>query len=331
MNIFSKSAALLLAALIPLSLCSAAPRPNETSTDPTDTPAAASVSDLPATAALNPDEEIVIPATPMPLSRTSSRIHYPYPSGAMAVDLYKDGRRVLAGEVADIGGTVYVPVARFASLFGDFSTTYTESTETFTLRGPSLSLTVRVGDPYITVNDRIFYTVTPVLSLGGWIFAPLPAMTKAMGSTVTIRAGYYEAYIQTGDPTAVATAAEVYDSTDLYWLSRIISAEARGEPLRGQIAVGTVVLNRTRSSSFPNTVKEVVFDRKYGTQFAPVSNGTIYNTPTASAILAAKMCLEGYSVSSNALYFFNPAVSPTNWISRNRPYLFTIGNHKFYG
>ncbi len=326
MNLSPKSVAMLMAALLPLALCSAAPRPVD-APSPEPSPAIATASSIPsppATAALI-EEDI-----PAPHARVASRIRYPYPRGAMAVDLYKDGRHVLQGEVADIGGTVYVPVARFASLFGDFSTAYTESTETFTLKGPSLSVTVRVGDPYITVNDRVFYTVTPVLSLGGWIFVPIEAMTKAMGSRVTIRAGYYEAYIQTGDPTAVATAAEVYDSTDLYWLSRIISAESRGEPLRGQIAVGTVVLNRIRSSSFPNTVKEVVFDQKNGTQFAPVSNGTIYNPPTASAIRAAKICLEGHSVSSRALYFFNPAVSPTNWISRNRPYLFTIGGHKFY-
>ncbi len=334
---FCKLAAFLLATLLPLSLCSAAPGPIEADIYETVAPSPTSiafVTNIPNSSSSTMhtlEDEFIIPPSPGPLARAASRIYYPYPRGAMAVDLYKDGRRVLSGEVADIGGTVYVPVQRFADLFGDFSTTYTEDTETYTLKGPSLLVTVRVGDLYITVNDRVFYTVTPILSLGGWIFVPITPITKALGSTVTIRAGYYEAYITTGDPTAVATAAEVYDSTDLYWLSRIISAESRGEPLRGQMAVGTVVLNRTRSTSFPNTVKDVVFDRKNGTQFAPVSNGTIYNTPTSSAILAAKMCLEGYSISSRILYFFNPTASPSNWISRNRPYLFTIGNHKFYG
>ncbi len=260
-----------------------------------------------------------------------SRIYYPYPWGAMAVTLYLNGKRILAGEVADIGGTVYVPVQRFADLFGNFKTTYEEATERVTISGTNLYITVQVGDPYITVNDRIFYTGSKVLSLGGWIFVPITSMSKALGASVYVKTGYYEAYVTSGDPTSVAKAASYYNSTDLYWLSRIISAEAKGEPLSGQIAVGNVVLNRVRSTSFPNTVKDVIFDKKYGVQFSPVSNGTVYNTPVPSAVIAAKACLEGYTLSTRTLYFFNPSLTSATWIANNRPYIMTIGNHKFYG
>ena len=260
-----------------------------------------------------------------------SKIYYPWPSGAMAVDLYKDGRQILKGQVADIGGTVYVPVQRFADLFGSFKTVYTEATEQVVITGTNLSITVKVGDPYITVNERIFYTGKKVISLGGWIFVPLTSMCKALNATVTIRSGYYDATITSGDTTKVKWASEFYDSTDLYWLSRIISAEARGEPFSGQIAVGNVVLNRVRSSQFPNTVKGVIFDTKYGTQFSPVASGTIYNTPTSSAIMAAKICLEGFSLSTQMIYFYNPSLATSSWIGRTRPYIMTIGNHKFYG
>jgi N-acetylmuramoyl-L-alanine amidase len=268
---------------------------------------------------------------PSPLARAASTIRYPYPSGAMAVTLYKDGKTVLQGHVADIGGVVYVPVQRFADLFGQFRTTYTEATEQVVITGNNLSITVRPGDPYITVNDRVFYTGAPVLSLGGWIFVPMTAMCKALGAKVTIRSGYYDAFITSGDPTALPWGSEYYDSTDLYWLSRIISAEAKGEPLAGQIAVGNVVLNRKRSSQFPSTVKEVIFDTKYGTQFAPAANGTVYQAPTASSVRAAKICLEGYSLSGKMLYFYNPRLSSSTWISNTRPFIMTIGNHRFYG
>ena len=264
-------------------------------------------------------------------ARAGTKISYPWPSGAMAVDLYKDGKIILKGQVADIGGTVYVPVQRFADLFGTFKTVYTQATEEVVITGTNLSITVKVGDPYITVNERIFYTGKPVLSLGGWIFVPLTSMCKALNATVTIRSGYYDATVTSGDPTKVKWASEYYDSTDLYWLSRIISAEARGEPFAGQIAVGNVVLNRVASSQFPNTVKGVIFDTKYGVQFSPVSSGTIYNTPTASAVMAAKICLEGYSLSTKMLYFYNPTIATSSWIGRTRPYIMTIGNHKFYG
>ena len=263
--------------------------------------------------------------------RGGTRIYYPWPSGAMAVDLYKDGRQILKGQVADIGGTVYVPVQRFADLFGSFKTTYTEATEQVVITGTNLSITVKVGDPYITVNERIFYTGKKVISLGGWIFVPLTSMSKAVNAQVTIRQGYYDAFITSGDPTKVQWASEYYNSTDLYWLSRIISAEAKGEPFAGQIAVGNVVMNRVRSSQFPNTVKGVIFDTKYGTQFSPVASGTIYQTPTASAIRAAKICLEGYSLSTQMIYFYNPSIATSSWIGRTRPYIMTIGNHKFYG
>ena len=263
--------------------------------------------------------------------RGGAKVYYPYPAGAMAVDLYKDGRQILKGQVVDIGGTVYVPVQRFADLFGSFRTVYTEATEQVVITGTNLSITVKVGDPYITVNERIFYTGKKVISLGGWIFVPLTSMSKAVNAKVTIRQGYYDAFITAGDPAKVQWASEYYDSTDLYWLSRIISAEAKGEPFAGQIAVGNVVLNRVRSKQFPSTVKGVIFDTKYGTQFSPVSSGTIYNTPTASAIRAAKVCLEGYSLSTQMIYFYNPKIATSSWIGRTRPYIMTIGNHKFYG
>ena len=256
---------------------------------------------------------------------------YPYPRDAKAVTLYLDGKQVLKGHVADIGGVVYVPVQRFAELFGRFTTTYEQATERVVIKGTNLSVTVKVGDPYITVNERIFYTGHKVISLGGWIFVPITSMTKAMGGEVYVKKGYYEAYVTAGDPTKTAWASSYYNSDDLYWLSRIISAEAKGEPLSGQIAVGNVVLNRVRSASFPSTVKGVIFDSKYGVQFSPTANGTIYNTPTASAVMAAKICLEGYTLSSKALYFFNPAIATSSWISRTRPYIMTIGNHQFYG
>ncbi len=121
-----------------------------------------------------------------------------------------------------------------------------------------------------------------------------------------------------------------YNYENLYWLSRIISAEAKGESFTGQIGVGTVVLNRVKSKQFPNTVKGVIFDKKYGTQFTPVANGSIYTTPTESAIVAAKMCLDGYTLSGSVLYFVNPRIATSSWIQQNRKYAFRVGNHDFY-
>ena len=126
------------------------------------------------------------------------------------------------------------------------------------------------------------------------------------------------------------TADEVYSSDDLYWLSRIISAESGAEPFRGKIAVGNVVMNRVKSPSYPNSIWGVIFDRKHGIQFTPAVTGTIYRTPTAESIVAAKACLEGYSISDTALFFLNPRIATNFWIVNNRPFEFSIGNHDFY-
>jgi N-acetylmuramoyl-L-alanine amidase len=121
-----------------------------------------------------------------------------------------------------------------------------------------------------------------------------------------------------------------YTEEDLYWLSRIISAESRGETYRGQVAVGNVVLNRVKSEAFPATVREVVFDRKNGVQFEPVANGSVYQEPTASAVQAARAALAGERPVGESLYFYAPALSQGAWIKANRPYHATIGCHRFY-
>lgn len=132
------------------------------------------------------------------------------------------------------------------------------------------------------------------------------------------------------------TSAEVANrgsqrNEDLYWLSRIIHAEAQGEPYEGKVAVGNVIINRVNNPKFPNTVKGVVFDKQDGyTQFSPVIDGTIYNTPDAESIKAATDVLNGARPVGNALYFLNPRKSTNFWIIENRQYLKTIGLHDFY-
>lgn len=129
----------------------------------------------------------------------------------------------------------------------------------------------------------------------------------------------------------VASRGTSYTFTDLYWLSRIIHAEAEAEPYTGKIAVGNVILNRVRSSSFPNTVKGVIFEYyKNIPQFSPVAEGTIYNTPNADSIKAAKAAFSGTSSVGSATYFFNPDKSEGAWIVKNKTLVKRIGNHVFY-
>lgn len=123
---------------------------------------------------------------------------------------------------------------------------------------------------------------------------------------------------------------ESYTTNDLEWLSKIIHAEAQGEPQHGKIGVGNVVINRVRSKEFPNSIYDVIFDRKYGIQFTPIANGAIHNIPGKDSILAAKCALNGENSVGNSLYFCNPSISTNFWISNNRPFFTKIGKHEFY-
>ena len=114
-------------------------------------------------------------------------------------------------------------------------------------------------------------------------------------------------------------------SGDLYLLARLISAEARGEPYTGQVAVGAVVLNRVEHPSFPNTISGVIYQPG---AFSCMDDGQ-FNEPIAeSAWRAAQDALNGSDPCSGAIYYFNPATATSRWIW-SRPLIVQIGSHRF--
>lgn len=247
--------------------------------------------------------------------------------GAHAVTLQVDGT-VLSTNVVLYNGTTYVPLRATAQLLSPSAKVTWESGQAV-IRSSSLTLTARPGNLYIDANERKLFAKDGVRLVNGTTLIPVRVLAKAMGASVTWDAYTQKAILTSGSNT-ITSGDSFYNSDSLYWLSRIINAESSGEPLLGKIAVGNVILNRVASSDYPNTIQEVVFDDNYGVQFTPVSNGTIYNTPSEESILAAKLCLDGASVVGNSLYFLNPAIATSTWITRNCSYVATIGNHQFY-
>ena len=102
-----------------------------------------------------------------------------------------------------------------------------------------------------------------------------------------------------------------YSSSDIALLARLIYAEARGESYTGQVAVGAVVLNRVKSSSFPNTISGVIY-QPYA--FTCVQDGQINLSPNSTATSAAKDAMNGWDPSYGSLYYYNPAVATSKWI-----------------
>ena len=204
-----------------------------------------------------------------------------------------NGRKLFNGEIFNIDGVTYVPMFRFAAWLGNFSNKYDSRSRTATITGENLKINAKEGTLYIEANGRYFYTQEQIMLRNGEMYVPIKPLVKALNSHIRYDAQKQTYVVSSGDTRLLKNDKQVYNADDIYWLAKIISAEAEGEPMKGKIAVGNVILNRMRSKQFPNTIYGVIFDKKYGVQFAPVSNGTIYKTADAESIIAAKMCYEG--------------------------------------
>ncbi len=245
------------------------------------------------------------------------------------VGMYVDGSPY-SGHAVLYKDTTYIDLYEFADAVYACSTAWSKDTRTASLTGERIELTASDGDVYICVNDRYLWCPNGVFADEAHLYVPLRVAAKAFGAEVGWSNEEFAAYVTTTDKGPLVPASSFYVEDELYWLSRIIYAEAGAEPFDGQIAVGNVVLNRVRDEVFPSNIYDVIFDRKYGVQFTPTANGYIYRTPSEESVIAAKICLEGYSISYEILYFINAALATNFWVPQNRDYVMTISGHDFY-
>ena len=238
------------------------------------------------------------------------------------------GQKALSVKGFVFNGIVYIPFRAASAAISGSSYSYNSATRTSTLRANGLEIVAGDGCYVTYANGRALFNTTPnVIMSDGRLYIPVSVFTKAVGMSAKTSGSGVNI---TGNYSPIKSANSYYREDEVFWLARIIHAESRGESLLGQIAVGSVVMNRVKSAYYPNTIYGVIFDRKYGVQFSPVLDGSIYNTPGYTSILAAKICLEGYDVTGGAFFFLEPRLATSSWIPRTREYAFTIGNHDFY-
>lgn len=244
--------------------------------------------------------------------------------------VYVDSDAVNTGNSAFLlDGTTYVPIREVSTALGADTITWCSETGTALVEDEGLTLSAQTGQTYVVANGRYLYISEGVQNIGGKIMLPVRVLCQAFGAQVEWNAVERAVYITTtGEP--IESGDTYYDADDLYWLSHIINAEAGSEPLTGKIAVGNVVLNRCASDQFPDSVYGVVFDRRYGTQFTPIDNGSIYYTPNAESVIAAKLALDGANTGGDSLYFIASYCAAYSWAGLNRPFVSQIGNHCFY-
>jgi len=249
-------------------------------------------------------------------------------SGATAANVTVDGERFAGAKL--INSVTYVPIRAFSESLADCNVSWDNDTRSALVGFDGKDAVASIGKVYLECAGRIVYSGNENRIIDGSTYVPIRSIAKVLGADVSWDAGTKTAVVRGGEE-AFSHADDYYDSEDLYWLSKIISAESAGEELRGKIAVGNVVMNRVRNSEYPNSIYEVIFDTKNGVQFTPVANGTINNAPTEESVLAAKICLENYSLTDrDILFFLNPQISTSTWVPDNRDFIMTIGRHDFY-
>lgn len=275
---------------------------------------------------------LALPATAQKVSVTPSKVTQTTVSSYEKIPIYLNNGTRLSTDGRLVSSTTYVPLrAFFSALMSDATLTYSAKTRTATLTADGLTLSATDGSHILYANERCLYSDMPIRILSdGTMYVPVRLLAKTLSLDVVWHNETRSVSLE-GVAKPLLAGSLYYDADEVNWMARIISAEARGEPFIGQVAVGNVVLNRVRHKDFPNTIWGVIFDKRYGVvQFSPVSDGSIWQTPHATSVTAAKVCLEGYTVSDSILFFYAPSMVSYTWIAQNRPYAFTIAGHRFY-
>ncbi len=251
-----------------------------------------------------------------------------YPTEPADFDVVVDGF-AYEGEVLSVEDIAYVSLREFACMADnavvwwdeDECAAYAE-TDSVTVRAPE-------DEFYMEANGRMLWCEYGVFTENDILYIPLGKAAKAFGFDTTYVYEENTTYL-TRERSAIVPAEDFYDDEEVYWLSKIIHAEAQGEPFLGKLAVGNVILNRVESTQFPDTIYGVIFDNDHGVQFTPTVNGAIEQEAGEEAILAAKLCLDDAVLDENILYFLNESIASSLWIPENRKFVMAIGEHTFY-
>lgn len=246
--------------------------------------------------------------------------------------VYLDG--LLRGRAYLDNGKIYLSMESVSDFYSlGISAEFRDGELYFT--GPGFDMYVNSAVGYTRVNGRYLYTPDGYFRSGGQIYLPLEVLARIFGFEYSVpEDDQPRVELQRGELNVLQGGDNYYDinfvSEDIFWLSRIIRAEAQNEPLSCMIGVGNVVLNRVASDEYPDNVFDVIFDEKYGQQFEPVGNGTVYADPTEEAIIATYLVLEGYNTVGASMYFLNPQLADDTWFRTDLQFCCTLGLMDFY-
>lgn len=230
-----------------------------------------------------------------------------------------------------INDTAYAPIRFILNALGIYEMQWKDDEKSVTFSYDGKEVKLYAGYKYAFVNGEKIPVSNNIVLKNGRTLAPIRFISEMFDFTVNWSDTFYIVDLSKENIEVDESLKEKdYTIDDIVWLSRIIEAESSGEPFTGKIAVGNVILNRVESEDFPDTIYDVIFDSKYGIQFQPVANNSIYNTPSRDSVIAGKLAIRDVNTVGNSLYFLNPKKASNFWIINNRTYHTTISNHDFY-
>ncbi len=227
-----------------------------------------------------------------------------------------------------LNGTTYIPLRAFGdAIGGTIHWDQTDMAATMTKDGHSFVF-YHQKDYCLIDGIQKSYTSIDYKDL---TFIPVRAVSEVLGYnvewddfnlTVKISAPSVEVKNNCKDTS--------YTYDDIMYLAKITHIESGYQHFKVKLGVAGTVVNRVRSGEFPNTIKDVIFDTKYGVQFPPAHTSKFNATPSKESVIAAKCVLNGVNVVGNSLYFVDTPYAKGSWVHNNRPFYATIVDMSFY-
>ena len=228
-----------------------------------------------------------------------------------------------------VNSSTYIPLRAFGDAIGaviswdeaEKAATMTKDNHTFVFySGQDLCIIDGVQCSYAAVNYK------------NLLFVPVRAVSETLGFGVEWDDLYLIVRITAPGVEIPASAKDnAYTTEDIKYLGKITHIESGYQDFKVRLGVSATVLNRVKSSEFPNSIKDVIFDTKYGVQFPPAHTERFNSlTPSKESVIAAKCALNGVNLVDNSLYFVDVAYTAGSWVHNNRPHCVTIVDMAFY-
>ena len=217
----------------------------------------------------------------------------------------------------------------------DAGSSYDETTGTVSILGRGFTLESSLSSNILHLNERYIYTTEHfVVAPDGRCYFPLSIVQQLFGMKALVSQDGRRIDLDSSEASlpggGVSYYSDTYGADNVYWLERIINAEAGSQPLEGMVGVANVVLNRVNDHRYPDNVHDVIFDDRVSVQFPPTVEGTIYREPSEWSCIAARLALEGYNTVQDAIFFIDPVHAVDSSWTAGYIFITKIGVHEFY-